>query len=80
MSMLLLGLANGKMDWWVVSFSANEVDSEPGLGGAIVLGIKDAVIKRVSLLSELGCESVPKFAIVDNLGVSNILQDEVVGL
>ena len=62
------------------SSPANEISSESCLGGAVVLGIEDTVIERVSLLPELGGEGVPKFAIVDNFGVRNILKDKVVGL
>ena len=60
------------------SFSAYEVGSEPGLWGAVVLGVKYTVVKGVPFFAQLGGESFPELAPVRDFGVGDILEDEVV--
>ena len=58
--------------------SPYEVNSEPGLGCAVVLGIKDTVVQGVPFFTELGGQRVPKFTFMDGFGMGNIFEDEVV--
>ena len=48
------------------------------MGGAVVLGIQDTIVQGVPFFAELGSQRVPEFAIMSGLGISNVLEDEVV--
>ena len=58
--------------------SPYEVNSEPGLGGAVLLGIQDALIQGVPFFTKLGSQRVPEFTIMGGFGLGNIFEDEVV--
>ena len=78
--MSMLQLVFGENNGRVLAFPSYEVDSEPGLWGAVVLGVEDTVIKGVSFFAELGREGLPEFAPMDNFGIGDVLENEVVWL
>ena len=70
----------GKLDWGVGPSPSDEVDSEPGLGGAIMLGVEDTIVKGVSLFPQLGGESVPEFPSMGDFGLGDVFENEIVWL
>ena len=72
-----IGLGEGY--WRVLALPSYEVNSKPGLWGAVVLGIENTIIQGVSFFTQLGGERLPEFTSMDNFGIGDVLKNEIVG-